>query len=247
MCTGDRRATLDREPNAIVLTIMEVYPPQPSSAPSCAGGTFPVTLTLDLTRPIDTPLRAIFHGQELPVTQPSPLPTETATATQSPTPSPVRPSPTPTVAPQDYPPTPVGYDPNATLPPPTVSPATPNPGLSDRERIDRYWSDVDDVSCVGMVAPQSLEELEARSDLIVVGRPAGAQDWPGAPYPAPNALITFAVTDALKRVPNFPAPPTSIQLYVENIPSGTVADIEHLLFVSVVPRDGASTTSRMAT
>jgi hypothetical protein len=139
----------------------------------------------------------------------------------------------PTPGPPDRPPSPVGYDPNATLPPAVDSTTTPNPNLSDRERIDRYWSDVDDVGCVGMVAPESLFELEVQADLIVLGRPLGGQSWDNGPYLPAGALVTVEVTDVLKRLPNFPPPPTVIQLNLDSIPPGTVADIEHLLFLRV--------------
>lgn len=128
--------------------------------------------------------------------------------------------------------------PDLTLPPAVVSSASPDSSLSARERFDRYWKHIDDVTCVGMLAPQDVYDLGYQSDLVVVGRPVGVQEWTDSPYEGPGrqSLITFRVSQTLRR-PDvlFPTPPEEIPVWVDGTPPGTVADMDHLLFLNMLP------------
>jgi hypothetical protein len=124
----------------------------------------------------------------------------------------------------------------ATLPAPATPENTPNPDISARERIDRFWESFGDVGCIGMAAPESIEMVAGWADLIVMARPTGAQLWEGAPYPEPNSLITLQVSEVLKGAPTYQQG-GFIQLYGSDVPSANVADVDHLLFLSVLTRD----------
>jgi hypothetical protein len=143
--------------------------------------------------------------------------------------------------PDDWPfPTLVPVDPAVTLPPPVMGTATPDPNLTSRERVDRFWQGIDDVDCMGMAAPESIDEVAEWADLIVVGRATGAQGWPDGPYTGwgPEFLVTVKVSDVIKGTPTLQAPGAiAVEVGVGDAPIGTVADIDHLLLLSVLTGD----------
>lgn len=82
MCWSDQRAIVQRAGTSIVLSITAQSPPQPSNAPSCAGGLAPVALTITFKSPIDRDVQATVNGDRLqPLESPSPVSTENAAHT----------------------------------------------------------------------------------------------------------------------------------------------------------------------
>jgi hypothetical protein len=130
-------------------------------------------------------------------------------------------------------PTPVKIHWDGPIPSPELATSPPDLELSPRERVNLYWNDVDDVGCMGMVAPDSLEQVAAQADLIVLGRPLGSQPWPNPPYgaPFPQTLVSFQVSEVLKGDSAVSADGI-VQIWISaDIPRSSVSDLDHLLFL----------------
>ena len=82
-----------------------------------------------------------------------------------------------------------------------------------------------------MTAPQSLAEVRDDSDLIVVGRPIGSQEWVDPQYASPHFLLTFEITDVIEGDPTFNAPGVVQIVATQPLPSGNVSDLDHLLLL----------------
>ena len=100
---------------------------------------------------------------------------------------------------------------------------------------------------MGMAAPENVETLGRWADLIVVGRPIGSQNWPDGPYVGfgPETLVSLEISEILKGTPTLQGP-NVLALEVQDLRAsgagdagrpGTVADIDHLLFLNVLDAD----------
>jgi hypothetical protein len=120
---------------------------------------------------------------------------------------------------------------SAPPPSPASTPsATPDPTLTARERIDQYWLGADDLECMGMVPPESIEQQVEWSPLIVVGRPISSAPWSGPDGRWEESWIDFEVSDVLKG--SLPAGNTIVvRVQSDGEPKGDISDIDHLLLL----------------
>ncbi|MEP7158870.1 MAG: hypothetical protein ABI797_05550 [Chloroflexota bacterium] len=113
----------------------------------------------------------------------------------------------------------------------TPSPtASPDPNLTNRERIDLYWSSSGSVECMGMNPPTSLSELAGWSDLIVIGRPISVEPWADPEALPARWTITFEISDVLRGAPDDAH--DVVQVLISEAPRGDVSDIDHVLILS---------------